>query len=124
MSRTDELGFGLYRLVHRLEQQVPLLPRRQASPPRRHRPPRQRPPHRPDARSVPPPPSPPASSTFPLTNQLSRARTGKYQLEVYPDVGHCVHEDAPERTAETLLSFWERNDRTDVLRGVKKVGEL
>ncbi|BGP33801.1 Protein phosphatase methylesterase 1 [Rhodotorula toruloides] len=49
---------------------------------------------------------------------------GKYQLEVYPDVGHCVHEDAPERTAETLLSFWERNDRTDVLRGVKKVGEL
>ncbi|GAA5999270.1 phosphoprotein phosphatase methylesterase 1 [Rhodotorula paludigena] len=48
---------------------------------------------------------------------------GKYQLEVYPDVGHCVHEDAPERTAETLLSFWERNDRTDVLRGVKKVGE-
>ncbi|GEM10222.1 hypothetical protein Rt10032_c10g4239 [Rhodotorula toruloides] len=49
---------------------------------------------------------------------------GKYQLEVYPEVGHCVHEDAPERTAETLLSFWERNDRTDVLRGVKKVGEL
>ncbi|GAA5977539.1 hypothetical protein JCM10908_005007 [Rhodotorula pacifica] len=48
---------------------------------------------------------------------------GRYQLEVYPDVGHCVHEDAPERTAETLLSFWERNDRTDVLKGVKKVGE-
>ncbi|BGP50120.1 Protein phosphatase methylesterase 1 [Rhodotorula kratochvilovae] len=48
---------------------------------------------------------------------------GKYQLEVYPDVGHCVHEDAPARTAETLLEFWERNDRTDVLRGVKKVGE-
>ncbi|GAA6054032.1 hypothetical protein JCM3770_001330 [Rhodotorula araucariae] len=48
---------------------------------------------------------------------------GKYQLEVYPDVGHCVHEDAPARTAETLREFWERNDRTDVLRGVKKVGE-
>ncbi|POY69953.1 A/B superfamily hydrolase [Rhodotorula taiwanensis] len=48
---------------------------------------------------------------------------GRYQLEVYPDVGHCVHEDAPERTAETLLSFWERNDRSDVLKGVKKVGE-
>ncbi|GAA5876754.1 hypothetical protein JCM8547_002037 [Rhodosporidiobolus lusitaniae] len=47
---------------------------------------------------------------------------GKYQLEVDPHVGHCVHEDAPERTAETLLSFWERNDRTDVLKGVKKVG--
>ncbi|GAA5860674.1 hypothetical protein JCM3774_006247 [Rhodotorula dairenensis] len=49
---------------------------------------------------------------------------GRYQLEVYPDVGHCVHEDAPERTAEILLSFWERNDRTDVLKGVKKVGEI
>ena len=86
---------------------------------------------------------------------------GRYQLEVYPDVGHNVHEvrssfslsslssrprraptltsslsspsssspcparsqDAPTRTAETLLDFWERNDRTDVLRGVKKVGE-
>ncbi|CEQ40053.1 SPOSA6832_01640, partial [Sporobolomyces salmonicolor] len=47
---------------------------------------------------------------------------GKYQLEVYPDTGHCVHEDAPTRTAETLLSFWERNDRTDVLKGVKKLG--
>lgn len=69
---------------------------------------------------------------------------GKYQLEVYPDVGHCVHEvrsprelpaeykdihalfnlqDAPDRAADTLLMFWERNDRTDALRGVKKVGQ-
>ncbi|GAA5902898.1 phosphoprotein phosphatase methylesterase 1 [Sporobolomyces salmoneus] len=48
---------------------------------------------------------------------------GKYQLEVFPEAGHCLHEDLPERTAETLLSFWERNDRTDVLKGVKKVGE-
>ncbi|GAA5838649.1 hypothetical protein JCM11251_003253 [Rhodosporidiobolus azoricus] len=38
---------------------------------------------------------------------------GKYQLEVDPLVGHCVHEDAPERTAEALLSFFERNDRTN-----------
>ncbi|GAA6024474.1 hypothetical protein JCM10207_004506 [Rhodosporidiobolus poonsookiae] len=47
---------------------------------------------------------------------------GKYQLEVDPHVGHCVHEDAPERTAETLLSFFERNDRVDVLKNVKKIG--
>lgn len=33
-------------------------------------------------------------------------------------------QDAPEKTADTLLAFWERNDRTDVLRGVKKVGEI
>ncbi|GAA5964616.1 hypothetical protein JCM3765_007642 [Sporobolomyces pararoseus] len=48
---------------------------------------------------------------------------GKYQLEVFPEAGHCLHEDLPERTADTLLNFWERNDRTDVLKGVKKVGE-
>ncbi|GAA5853915.1 hypothetical protein JCM3766R1_005778 [Sporobolomyces carnicolor] len=48
---------------------------------------------------------------------------GKYQLEVFPEAGHCLHEDAPERTAETLINFWERNDRTDVLKGVRKVGE-
>ncbi|GAA6031400.1 hypothetical protein JCM8097_005643 [Rhodosporidiobolus ruineniae] len=47
---------------------------------------------------------------------------GKYQLEVDPHVGHCVHEDAPARTASTLLSFLERNDRVDVLKGVKKLG--
>lgn len=35
-------------------------------------------------------------------------------------------QDAPEKMADTLLGFWERNDRTglDVLRGVKKVGEV
>ncbi|GAA6060216.1 hypothetical protein JCM10212_002295 [Sporobolomyces blumeae] len=49
---------------------------------------------------------------------------GKYQLEVFPEAGHCVHEDLPDRTAETLLEFWERNDRVDVLKGVKKVGEV
>ena len=92
---------------------------------------------------------------------MPEGHAGRYQLEVYPDVGHNVHEvrssfslsslssrprraptltsslsfpspsspslarpqDAPTRTAETLLDFWERNDRTDVLRGVKKVGE-
>jgi protein phosphatase methylesterase 1 len=49
---------------------------------------------------------------------------GKFQLEVYRDVGHCLQEDAPERTAATLLEFWARNDRTDVLKGVKKVGQV
>ncbi|KAM0790177.1 hypothetical protein ACM66B_005496 [Microbotryomycetes sp. NB124-2] len=49
---------------------------------------------------------------------------GKFQLEVLPEVGHCVQEDAPEKTADLLLKFWRRNDRIDVLKGVKKVGEL
>jgi len=33
-------------------------------------------------------------------------------------------QDLPDRTADTLLNFWERNDRVDVLKGVKKVGEM
>ncbi|KAI5480668.1 hypothetical protein MNV49_007595 [Pseudohyphozyma bogoriensis] len=49
---------------------------------------------------------------------------GKYQLEVFNDVGHCVMEDAPEKTADLLLMFWRRNDRTDILKGVKKVGQV
>ncbi|GAA95069.1 uncharacterized protein L969DRAFT_95957 [Mixia osmundae IAM 14324] len=48
---------------------------------------------------------------------------GKYQLVVFQEAGHCLHEDAPERLATTVLDFWRRNDRTNVLAGVKKVGQ-
>ncbi|GAA5990652.1 hypothetical protein JCM11641_001263 [Rhodosporidiobolus odoratus] len=46
---------------------------------------------------------------------------GKYQLEIDPHVGHCVHEDAPGRTAETLLSFHERNQRVDLPQPLRKI---
>jgi protein phosphatase methylesterase 1 len=36
---------------------------------------------------------------------------GKYQLVVYQDSGHFVHEDVPSKCALTLYDFWERNDR-------------
>ncbi|KAI8394273.1 Alpha/Beta hydrolase protein [Radiomyces spectabilis] len=36
---------------------------------------------------------------------------GKFQLNVFPEAGHFLHEDVPEHTAETLISFWERNQR-------------
>lgn len=49
---------------------------------------------------------------------------GKFQLEVFPDVGHVMHEDAPERTADLMIAFHERNDKSNVLAGVKKVGEM
>ncbi|SDA06161.1 BZ3501_MvSof-1269-A2-R1_Chr10-1g02273 [Microbotryum saponariae] len=49
---------------------------------------------------------------------------GKYQLEVITQSGHCVQEDHPGQTADLLLSFWQRNDRTDILKGVKKVGQV
>jgi len=62
------------------------------------------------------------------TDRLDTALTigqmqGKYQLTVFPDVGHCLHEDAPEKLAVLVIDFWQRNDRADILRSVKKVGQ-
>ncbi|CBQ67402.1 related to Protein phosphatase methylesterase 1 [Sporisorium reilianum SRZ2] len=49
---------------------------------------------------------------------------GKYQLEVIADVGHSLHEDAPDRTARILIDFWRRNERIHLpLKNIKKVGE-
>lgn len=66
---------------------------------------------------------------------------GKFQLVVLGGVGHMVQEvrfslscdasvfdfvvliqDDPAQLAETLVEFWQRNER--VTAGVKKVGEL
>jgi protein phosphatase methylesterase 1 len=41
---------------------------------------------------------------------------GKYQLVVYPDAGHFVHEDLPARTGEALIELWRRNDRDAIKR--------
>ena len=37
---------------------------------------------------------------------------GKYQLQVFPEAGHFVHEDCAEKTAATLAEFVRRNDRS------------
>jgi len=37
---------------------------------------------------------------------------GKFQLQVFPEAGHFVQEDLPERTAEVLVEFVRRNDRS------------
>ena len=37
---------------------------------------------------------------------------GKFQLVVIPEAGHFVQEDVPERTAELLVEFFKRNDRS------------
>ncbi|KAL4884356.1 Alpha/Beta hydrolase protein [Aspergillus karnatakaensis] len=37
---------------------------------------------------------------------------GKYQLQVFPDAGHFIHEDQPARTAQILVDFYKRNDRS------------
>ncbi|KAI6087109.1 protein phosphatase methylesterase [Hypoxylon rubiginosum] len=55
---------------------------------------------------------------------------GKYALQVFPEAGHFIHEDLPEKTAISLVDFHKRNDRTalvlppkvsDLLRQGKKV---
>ncbi|CAG7986582.1 unnamed protein product [Penicillium salamii] len=37
---------------------------------------------------------------------------GKYQLQVFPEAGHFVHEDQPVKTAQVLADFYRRNDRS------------
>ncbi|OAQ95984.1 hypothetical protein LLEC1_01662 [Akanthomyces lecanii] len=55
---------------------------------------------------------------------------GKYNLQVFPEAGHFIHEDMPEQTAVSLVDFYKRNDRSklvlppkvsDLLRQGKKV---
>ncbi|KAF9145924.1 Conserved oligomeric Golgi complex subunit 2 [Linnemannia schmuckeri] len=36
---------------------------------------------------------------------------GKFQMLVFPNSGHCVQEDDPERMARELVAFWKRNER-------------
>ncbi|KAB5580553.1 Alpha/Beta hydrolase protein [Coniochaeta sp. 2T2.1] len=37
---------------------------------------------------------------------------GKYALQVFPEAGHFIHEDLPEKTAIALVDFHRRNDRS------------
>ncbi|KAB8074155.1 Alpha/Beta hydrolase protein [Aspergillus leporis] len=37
---------------------------------------------------------------------------GKYQLQVFPEAGHFVQEDQPVKTAQILVDFYKRNDRS------------
>ncbi|RYP74245.1 hypothetical protein DL769_004066 [Monosporascus sp. CRB-8-3] len=55
---------------------------------------------------------------------------GKYALQVFPEAGHFIHEDLPEKTAISLVDFHRRNDRSalvlppkvsDLLKQGKKV---
>ncbi|CZT47998.1 probable protein phosphatase methylesterase 1 [Rhynchosporium secalis] len=55
---------------------------------------------------------------------------GKYALQVFPEAGHFVHEDLPEKTAMVLVDFYKRNNRSamvlppkvsDLLRAGKRV---
>lgn len=36
---------------------------------------------------------------------------GKFQMEIFPECGHLMNEDAPEKIATTLNTFYKRNQR-------------
>ncbi|GAN07132.1 carboxyl methyl esterase [Mucor ambiguus] len=36
---------------------------------------------------------------------------GKFQLTIFPDAGHFLQEDTPQKTAVCLVEFWKRNQR-------------
>ncbi|KAK9773638.1 putative Alpha/Beta hydrolase protein [Seiridium cardinale] len=48
---------------------------------------------------------------------------GKYNLQVFPEAGHFIHEDLPEKTAISLVDFHKRNDRSALVLP-PKVSEL
>ncbi|KAF9879020.1 protein phosphatase methylesterase 1 [Colletotrichum karsti] len=48
---------------------------------------------------------------------------GKYALQVFPEAGHFIHEDLPEKTALAVVDFYRRNDRTALVLP-PKVGDL
>lgn len=43
---------------------------------------------------------------------------GKYQLVVFPESGHFIQEDEPDRTASALVEFWVRNGRPQEFKPV------
>ncbi|KAM0322891.1 hypothetical protein ACHAQA_009233 [Verticillium albo-atrum] len=62
------------------------------------------------------------------TDRLDTALTigqmqGKYALQVFPEAGHFIHEDLPEKTAVALVDFFRRNDRAALVLP-PKVGDL
>lgn len=48
---------------------------------------------------------------------------GKYQLQVFPEAGHFIHEDLAEKTAMVVADFYRRNDRSALVLP-PKVGAL
>ncbi|KAF2850765.1 protein phosphatase methylesteras-like protein 1 [Plenodomus tracheiphilus IPT5] len=40
---------------------------------------------------------------------------GKFQLQVFPTAGHFLQEDQPEKTAEVVVEFIKRNDRSTLV---------
>ncbi|KAF7728924.1 Protein phosphatase methylesterase 1 [Apophysomyces ossiformis] len=44
---------------------------------------------------------------------------GKFQMHIFPEAGHFLHEDSPDKTAICLVDFWRRNQRLQLPPKVK-----
>ena len=49
---------------------------------------------------------------FEKTDNMANRSSGKYQLQVFPEAGHFIQEDQPTKTAQILVDFYKRNDRS------------
>lgn len=47
-----------------------------------------------------------------VDDMLISISAGKYQLQVLPEAGHFIQEDQPAKTAQILVDFYKRNDRS------------
>lgn len=57
------------------------------------------------------------ASTDRLDNTLSIGQMqGKYQLVLFSETGHNIHEDNPEKVARHLLEFLKRNQPIQIKR--------
>lgn len=54
---------------------------------------------------------------------MTSSLIGKYQLQVFPDAGHFIHEDQPAKTAQLIVDFYRRNDGSALVLP-PKVGDL
>jgi protein phosphatase methylesterase 1 len=36
-------------------------------------------------------------------------KVGKFQMLIFPECGHFIQEDAPEKLADALIEFWKHN---------------
>jgi protein phosphatase methylesterase 1 len=50
-----------------------------------------------------------------ISNHKILTQAGKYALQVFPEAGHFIHEDLPEKTAIAIVDFYKRNDRSTMV---------
>lgn len=53
------------------------------------------------------------------TEMMIGQMQGKYALQIFPEAGHFLHEDCPEKTAQAVVELYRRNDRAGLVLPMK-----